>query len=128
MTEPRILVVDDDPDIVEYLSVFLEDSGYQVRTAGNEKSALLTIEDFEPNAVLIDVMMPGLSGLDLMVKLRQNPKWRDLPMIVITGNDKIVIDEGRSYIRSYDDVRGPDEVLGKPVDQDKLLQVLSNFC
>ena len=124
----RILVVDDDPDIVEYLSVFLEDNSYEVRTAGNEKSALLTIEDFEPNAVLIDVIMPGLSGLDLMVKLRQNPKWRDLPMIVITGNDKILIDAGRSYIQSYEGIRGPDEILGKPVDRDKLLKLLKMLC
>ncbi|RLE27488.1 MAG: hypothetical protein DRJ61_17375 [Acidobacteria bacterium] len=124
----RILVVDDDPDIVEYLSVFLEDNSYEVRSAGNEESALLTIEDFKPNAVLLDVMMPGLSGLDLMVKLRQNPKWRDLPMIVITGNDKILIDAGRSYIQSYEGIRGPDEILGKPVDRDKLLTLLKMLC
>jgi CheY-like chemotaxis protein len=124
----RILVVDDDPDIAEYFSMFLEDNGYEVRTAGNEDSALREVDEFRPDAMLIDVMMPGRSGLDLMVKLRQSPMWTDLPMIVITGNDKIVFDACRSYVNSYEGVRGPDEVLGKPVDRDKLLELLQRLC
>jgi CheY-like chemotaxis protein len=124
----RILVVDDDPDIAEYFSMFLEDNGYEVQTAGNESAALRTIDEFRPNAMLIDVMMPGRSGLDLMVRLRQSPAWKDLPMIVITGNDKIVFDECRSYVRSYEGVRGPDEILGKPVDREKLLELLARLC
>ena len=124
----RILVVDDDPDIAEYFSMFLEDNGYEVQTACSEASALRTIEDFEPNAILIDVMMPGRSGLDLMVKLRRIERWSNLPMIIITGNDTILSDACRSYISSYDDVRGPDGVLGKPVDRDSLIEMLTELC
>lgn len=127
-TPSKILVVDDDPDISVYFSLFLEDNGYEVRTANNETSALRTIEEFEPNAMLIDVVMPGRSGLDLMVRLRQTTRWGDLPMIVITGNDTILTDECRSYVNSYEGVRGPDEVLGKPVDRDKLLELLAKLC
>jgi len=120
--------VDDDPDIAEYFSLVLEDNGYDVQTASSEASALRTMEQFRPNAMLIDVMMPGRSGLDLMVKLRQSPAWKDLPVIIITGDDTVIQDECRSYFLSYDGVRGPDEVLGKPVDRDRLLEILAALC
>ena len=123
----RILVVDDDPDIVEYLSSFLGDNGYQVQSAESGEVALQVVDEFCPDAVLIDVMLPGRSGLDLMSKLRRNPRWSDLPLFVVTGNDKIVVDECHSYFNSYDGIRGPDGVLGKPVDRTELLRVLGNL-
>ena len=123
----RILVVDDDPDIVEYLSSFLGDNGYQVQSAGSGEIALQVVEEFCPDAVLIDVMLPGRSGLDLMSQLRRSSRWRDLPLFVVTGNDRIVIDECHSYFDSYDGIRGPDGVLGKPVDRCELLRVLGTL-
>lgn len=122
----RVLVVDDDPDIVDYLSSFLEDHGYVVGSADNAATALAVIDEFKPDVILIDVLMPGRSGLDLLVNIRHHPRWADLPLVVVTGNDQILQDDCQSYLGVQADVRGPDGVLGKPVDRSALLAVLAN--
>jgi CheY-like chemotaxis protein len=123
----KILVVDDDPDVVEYLSSFLEDEGHEVQGAPDERAALARVEQFEPDAVLIDVMLPGRSGLDLLVCLRRDPRWSRLPLVLVTGDDNVLRDECRSYLEMHPGVRGPDHVLGKPMDRDRLLAVLKEI-
>ena len=120
----KILVVDDDRDTALYLSVLLEDKGYEVRTAEDEVEALSQLDEFPAATVIMDVLMPGRSGLDLLVKLRNNPRWRDLMVIVVTGNDRVLEDYGKSYLSLHKGIRGPDAVLGKPVDPKALLRLL----
>jgi DNA-binding response OmpR family regulator len=125
---PRILVVDDDPDITEYFALFLEDHGYRVDSAEDAAAAMLKIDEFNPDVVLVDVMMPGRSGLDLLVTLRQSSKWSDTPVVMITGNDKVLRDDCHSYLASHGDVRCPDGVLAKPIDRQALLKLLGTLC
>jgi CheY-like chemotaxis protein len=120
----RVLVVDDDQDTLDYLSTLLADNGYEVRTAVNHAGALSQLEKFQADAVLMDVRMPGKSGLDLLVKLRSSPRWSDLSVIVVTGDDRVLEDHGKSYLAAYKGLRGPDAELGKPVDPEALLRVL----
>ena len=120
----RILVVDDDPDVTEYLASFLGDEGYEVASAGDERAALEEVERASPDAILIDVMLPGRSGLDLLVRLRRDPRWAGIPLVLVTGDDSVLKDECRSYLETHQDVRGPDRVLGKPMERDLLLSVL----
>ena len=123
----RVLVVEDDPDIVDYLSSFLEDEGYEVASAQRCSTARELMDDFQPEVILIDALLPGKSGLDLLVCLRSDPKWSDLPMVVVTGNDQLLEDDCQSYLGAHKGVRGPDRVLGKPVDRSTLLEVLRNL-
>jgi CheY-like chemotaxis protein len=120
----KILVVDDDRDTALYLSVLLEDKGYDVRTAEDEAEALSQLEEFPADTVIMDVLMPGRSGLDLLVRLRNNQRWHDLMVIVVTGNDRVLEDYGKSYLSLHKGIRGPDAVLGKPVDPKALLHLL----
>ena len=85
------------------------------------------MERLRPAAILVDVLMPGRSGLDLLVSLRSDPRWCDIPLVVITGSDKILEDDCQSYLGSHHGVRGPDGVLGKPVDRKTLLAVLRHL-
>lgn len=119
-----VLVVDDDQDTLDYLSVLLLDNGYDVRVAPDEPTALLQLEEFPADTVIMDVMMPGKSGLDLLVKLRSSSRWSCLSVIVVTGNDRVLEDHGRSYLSSHKGIQGPDAVLGKPVDPQALLRAL----
>ena len=119
-----VLVVDDDQDTLDYLSVLLLDNGYDVRVAPDEATALLQLEEFPADTVIMDVMMPGRSGLDLLVKLRSSSRWSGLSVIVVTGNDRVLEDHGKSYLSVHKGVRGPDAVLGKPVDSQALLRAL----
>ncbi len=120
----RVLIVDDDQDTLDYLSALLVDNGYEVRTAASHAQALSRLEEFQADAVLMDVMMPGKSGLDLLVKLRSSPRWSDLSVIVVTGDDRVLEDHGKSYLSAHKGLRGPDAELGKPVDPEALLRVL----
>lgn len=120
----KILLVDDDADIVTYLSALLEDHGYVVQTASDACVALSALERYEPHAILVDVMMPGRSGLDLLVTLRAHPRWHDLYVVLITGNEQVIGDACRSYLAAAGGLRGADQVLGKPVDHAALLKAL----
>jgi CheY-like chemotaxis protein len=120
----RVLIVDDDPDIRLYLRMFLEDEGLEVSEASRAAEAMAEVGSDPPDVVLIDVMMPGRSGLDLLVSLRQHPRHRDLPLIVVTGNDRILEDDCQSYLGAHLGIRGPDGVLSKPVDRMALLAVV----
>ena len=83
MSGARVLVVEDDPDIVDYLSFFLEDEGFEVATAGRCSVAQEMMDEYQPQIVLIDALLPGKSGLELLVWLRRDPRWSDLPLVVI---------------------------------------------
>ena len=120
----RVLLVDDDPDVIDYLSSFLEDEGFEVQAAGDSEAAKARLDGFCPDAILIDVMLPGKSGLDLLVSLRRDRLWSDTPLVLVTGDDSVLKDDCRSYLESHQDVRGPDHVLGKPMDRDVILSVL----
>lgn len=127
MAVKRVLVVDDDPDIVDYLGFFLGDEGYEVSSAGRSSAALNALDEFEPDAVILDVVLPGKSGLDLLVHIRQHERWSEVPIIVLTGNDAIVQDNGKSYLAGFRLERGADLVLAKPVDRDALIAVLATL-
>ncbi len=127
MVAKRILVVDDDPDITDYLGFFLEDEGYEVSSANRSSAALSALDEFEPDAVIVDVILPGKSGLDLLVHIRQHERWSEVPIVVLTGNDAIVQDNGKNYLAGFHLERGADLVLAKPVDRDALVAVLSRL-
>ena len=85
--------------------------------------------DDEPLAVSTEFDHPRVakSGLDLLVSLRRDPKWRDVPMVIVTGSDTLLEDDCQSYLGAHEGVRDPDGVLGKPVDRETLLSVLDTL-
>ncbi|MGE5089300.1 MAG: phosphate regulon transcriptional regulator PhoB [Candidatus Levyibacteriota bacterium] len=82
---PTILVVEDEPAIVELLKVNLADAGYGVKTATDAESAQVALRQALPDLVLLDWMLPGQSGLALAKELRGNPRTRELPIIMVTA-------------------------------------------
>jgi two-component system phosphate regulon response regulator PhoB len=82
---PTILVVEDEPAIVELLKVNLADAGYGVKTAVDAESAQAALKAALPDLVLLDWMLPGQSGLALAKELRGNPRTRELPIIMVTA-------------------------------------------
>ena len=82
---PRVLVVEDEPAILELLRVNLEDAGYDVDGAPDAESAQRAIDSALPDLVLLDWMLPGQSGLALARKLRGDMRTRELPIIMVTA-------------------------------------------
>jgi len=122
-----VLIVDDDPDILEYLSMFLQDNGYEVKSAQDSSAALDMLRGYCPDVILVDVLMPGRSGLDLLVHLRRSAAWGAIPLVVVTGHDQVLQDYCQSYLGGHRDIRGPDGVLGKPLDPRSLLAVVGQL-
>jgi two-component system phosphate regulon response regulator PhoB len=82
---PTILVVEDEPAILELLKVNLVDSGYEVLTAADAETAQGVLRDMLPNLLLLDWMLPGMSGLAFAKQLRADARTRDLPIIMVTA-------------------------------------------
>ena len=82
----KVLVVDDDPDFVEYTRIVLESQGYQVRTASTVDQALELMRQERPDVALLDVMMSYvLDGINLTRQMRDDPELRDMPVIMISA-------------------------------------------
>jgi adenylate cyclase len=110
----RILVVDDTPENVLLLSAVLEKKGYQVATASSGAEALELIATERPDLVLLDVVMPQMSGYEVCRKIRENPATGVLPVVMVTA-----LDPGQERINGLD--AGADDFLTKPINQAELL-------
>ncbi|MFO1306774.1 MAG: phosphate regulon transcriptional regulator PhoB [Burkholderiales bacterium] len=82
---PSVLVVEDEPAILELLKVNLADAGYEVREAGDAETASALLKDALPDLVLLDWMLPGQSGLAFAKQLRADPRTKELPVIMVTA-------------------------------------------
>jgi adenylate cyclase len=111
--QPRILVVDDTPQNVKLLSDLLRTKGYAVLTATSGEQALETITVGAPDLVLLDVMMPGLSGYDVCRKIREEPATALLPVVFVTS-----LDAQQERVKGIE--AGADDFLSKPINQPEL--------
>ena len=84
----KILVADDEPNIVTALEFLLERSGYQVRTARNGDEALKAIESDPPDLVLLDIMMPVKSGYEVCKRIRDEPAWRQIKVVMLSAKGR----------------------------------------
>ncbi len=84
----RVLIVDDEVNIVISLEFLLEQAGYYVRVAHNGQEGLEKIATFEPDLILLDVMMPRLNGFDVCQKVRENPGWNHIKIIMLTAKGR----------------------------------------
>jgi CheY-like chemotaxis protein len=110
-----VLLVEDDEDIRAMMAMVLELDGFQVTEAADGIEALrLLRENPPPYLVLLDLMMPGLNGADVLQRIRRDPRLAHLPVVVVSGD---------SNARKLADRLGADACLFKPVDVRTLLEV-----
>jgi CheY-like chemotaxis protein len=115
----RILVVDDLPDNYVLLQTVLEDEGYQVEVADNGRTALERVVAHPPDLILLDVMMPEMSGFEVTRRIRQNPTLPFIPILLVTGYSEPTPADG------FD--AGADGFIRKPIDFDDLLHRIRNI-
>jgi len=83
----RVLVVDDEPDAVNLITQLLEDEGYQIKGAYSGEEAIHALEDEVPDIILLDLLMPQMDGFDVIQRIKTNPDWSDIPIVVVTAKD-----------------------------------------
>jgi two-component system alkaline phosphatase synthesis response regulator PhoP len=108
MSKQKILLVDDEPDILEIIGFNLEREGYEVFTAPNGRKALEIARKQKPDLVLLDVMMPEMDGMDTCRELREDPSLKDTLIAFLTARN-----EDYSQIAGFD--AGADDYISKPI-------------
>ena len=116
----KILIVDDEPEMVEMLQSRLGHNGYEVITAVTGEDCLVKAEEEKPDIILLDVLLPGISGFEVSKKLKANKTTKDIPVIMVTaliGEDAKVkgLERGAKYF------------ISKPFDPEDLLSQIKTI-
>ncbi len=119
----KVVIVDDEEDVVLYLSMILIDHGYEVQSASGGREGLELIKAERPDLVCLDILMPVETGLSLFRKIRSDPNLDGLPVIIISGMDlseKMADEEDGTGPM----IKQPEGYLEKPVKPDQLLDTV----
>ena len=92
-TSGSILVVDDERGFCDVVTVILESQGYQVQQAHHANDALGLLDETTPDLILTDMMMPEMDGVGLIKRLRETPKWANIPVVVISAYSEPEVQE-----------------------------------
>jgi PleD family two-component response regulator len=111
---PRILIADDNPQGVELLEVYLGACDYELRTAADGEDTLRQVHAWHPDLILLDIMMPKISGFEVCKRLRSDPATRDTAVLMITA-----LDQRTDWERAVE--VGADDFLTKPINKNELL-------
>jgi two-component system cell cycle response regulator len=116
----RILSIEDDPSFSRYLSYMLTKEGYEVLTATNGLTGLRKAQEEDVDLILLDVMLPGLDGFEVCHRLRAEPKFVNLPILMLSA-------KGQDSDRVTGLRVGANEFLNKPIDREVLLAKIKEY-
>lgn len=116
----RVLIVDDERNIVTALEYLLQKNGYEVRVAVTGEEALAQLDAFRPDLVLLDVMMPKVSGYEVCQRVRSRPQWRDIKIVILSAKGREVeVNKGISL--------GADLYVTKPFSNTELVAAIDRL-
>lgn len=127
-SEKRILVVDDESDVRNFLSVCIEDAGFNVETAVDGVDALEKIKKKIPDLMTIDMIMPRMTGINLLRMLRDDEKWAKIPVIAITAHAKDGM--GSDGIKGFEEFavhHRPRYIMEKPIVPTHLIEAIGEI-
>ena len=110
----RILIVDDEPNIVVSLEFLIKREGYEVAVAADGEAALRSIEEKQPDLVLLDIMLPKKNGFEVCQAIRANPAWQEVKVVMLTA-------KGRDTEVAKGTALGADAYMTKPFSTKDLI-------
>lgn len=116
----RVLVVDDSNTIRRSAEIFLKQGGHEVLLAEDGFDALAKVNDYEPNLIFCDILMPKLDGYQTCAIIKRNPKFTNTPVIMLSSKDGF-FDKARGRMV------GSEDYLTKPFTKDQLLKAVQEF-
>lgn len=119
----KILVVDDEEDVLVYLSSLLEDNGYAVLTARNGEEGWRMTKEEKPDLITLDITMPKESGVRMYRDLLEDESTREIPVIIVTGISK----DFRQFIYGRKHLQPPAAYFEKPIEQEKFLEAIKKL-
>lgn len=114
----KVLVVDDEPNVLRSLVQYLTIEEFTVETASNGPEALEKVDSFNPELILLDVMMPGMDGFEVLDKVKEKPGHADTPVIMLTAKD-----QSSDVLKGYQS--GATSYLVKPFNLDELVETIN---
>ncbi len=127
-SDKKILVVDDEPDVRNFISACIEDAGFIVETAENGEEALEKIKADPPDLMTLDMVMPGLSGVHVLRRMRKIKGSTKIPVIVITAHASDEMGgDGIEQFKAFDAGKGPKHILEKPVTPVSLVKAICDI-
>lgn len=113
MTRSVVLVIDDEPMACDIIEGFLYQDGYEMTFVNSGRAALDIIDSIQPDIILLDILMPEMDGFDVCRRLKANEKWRDIPVIIVTG-----LHEKNDVLRGFE--VGANDFIHKPFNDIEL--------
>ena len=122
----RILVLDDEPDVLTYLETLLRDNGYEIRTARNGHEGMDRIREERPDLVTLDISMPESSGTRFYKELKSDPALSDIPVVVVTAISGSSGDpyEFREILAGQQHIPAPEGYFPKPIEREEFLKAI----
>ena len=114
----HVLIIEDEPNIIEAISFILSRDGWQVDTHSNGHDAVAVVRARAPDLVVLDVMLPGRSGYDILTDLRAQPETQDLPILMLTAR-------GQARDRELAEKAGASRFMTKPFSNADVIEALN---
>lgn len=117
----KILVIDDEPELVKAVEVRLKTSGYEVEVAYDGSAGIAKAEEIKPDLILLDIVMPKMDGYEVCKRLKDDPETKDIPIIVLTAS----VAAGQQELEKKCMSAGANGAIMKPFETSELLDMVS---
>jgi DNA-binding response OmpR family regulator len=125
MSGKKILLVDDDADFVEATKLILESKSYDVVVSYDGKEGLKKVQTEEPNLIILDVMMPEMDGYEVCAKIKSDPRFKDIPVLLLTAVGEAI--STTKYTKEMGMKIEADDYIPKPVELNELVERVENL-
>lgn len=125
----KILIVDDEDNIVTYLEMLLQDHGYETISAVNGEDGLERIRNDKPDLITLDISMPEKSGVRCFKELKSNPEFASIPVVIVTGVTGYAGDPYgyMKFMSSQSNLPEPDAFFPKPIEKEEFLKEIEKL-
>ena len=125
----KVLVLDDEPNVVAYLETLLQDNGYDTVSAGDGREGMEKARSEKPDLITLDISMPEESGVRFFRELKEDPDLSGIPVIIVTGVTGYggKPEDFQKFISSRGQVPPPEGFVPKPIDRDELLKGVTSL-
>lgn len=119
----KILIVDDEQDMLTFISTLFQDNGYETITAKDGVEGFSLAQSEKPDLITLDMTMPEQSGVKTYKELKEDPELKSIPVVIVTA----IGENMKSFLESRRNVVEPEGFMTKPVDQEKLLEMVKSL-
>ena len=125
----KILVLDDEPNVVTYLETLLRDNGYDTVSAANGHEGMEKVRSVKPDLITLDISMPEESGIRFYRELKQDPELASIPVVIVTGVTGYGYkpEDFQKFISSRKQIPPPEGFVSKPIEREELLKRVNDL-